>query len=656
MEPVMEWALDANRNTTNLRCGCALCAPASSGASAGATGAGAANGTAQGSLPYYIAALLPEDQPRWSSTGGVGETVGTASTVTYSFLSAPPTYAGDDDGYRFAALNSAQKTACRQAFALWANVCNLTFTEVTDSASSRIRIGTNDQSGASSGYAYYPAINSGGDIYFANDLSQMSDPTVGSFGFSTVIHEIGHAIGLKHPGDYNSTGGGTEGPYLPSAEDSTLYSVMSYNDHPTMGGSVQNTMPSIYDIAAVQYLYGADTSYASGDTTYSYSNSSAFMATIWDGGGTDTIDASNQSHAAVISLTAGAFSSIGVGTTASSTASNNVAVAYNVTIENAVGGSAADTITGNGAANRLEGGAGDDALTGGGGDDALVGGAGDDALVGGSGTDVAVFTGARSGYRVAAVSDGTFTVADLTVGRDGTDTLTGVETLRFSDQSIAAAASSTVTARFSAYAYAAMNSDLFAAFGTDETALERHYINNGRNEGRAVAGFDPYAYAAMNSDLFAAFGTDTTALTRHYVNNGRTEGRSASGFDPYAYAAMNSDLFTAFGTNASSLISHYINNGRSEGRAASGFDPYAYAAMNSDLFTAFGTNASSLISHYVNNGRAEGRAASGFNVQGYAAMNSDLFAAFGTNVSSLVAHYVNNGRAEGRDPGVLTSG
>ncbi len=551
----MAWSMDETVSA-NLRCGCALCGPGSAavGSTAGAAGAL----TPSRDTAYYIAALLPGGEPRWSSDGSPGGTVGTASSVTYSFLSSSPTYAGADDRSGFAAANDSQKSAFRQAFALWATVCNLTFTEVTDSASSRIRIGTNNQGNVSSGYAYYPALTSGGDIYLANDMSGMDNPTYGSWMFSTVTHEIGHAIGLKHPGDYNAGGGGTEGPYLPSGEDNRQYSVMSYNDNPTMSG-LRSSMPSLYDIAAVQYLYGANTGYAAGDSTYSYSDSSSFLATIWDGGGTDTIDASNQSLACTISLTAGSFSSIGVGTSTSA-AGNNVGIAFNVTIENAVGGSAGDIISGNSAANRLEGGAGDDTLTG---------GAGDDTLIGGAGTDVAVFSGARSAYQVTTTADGATTVLHLSSGSDGTDTLSGVETLRFSDQDVTVArtvTSTTVTPRFSAAAYAALNSDLFSAFGTDTASLTRHYVNNGRSEGRSASGFDPYAYAALNSDLFAAFGTDVTSLTRHYVNSGRSEGRSATGFNVQGYAAANSDLFSAFGTDTTSLVRHYVNSGRGEGR------------------------------------------------------------------------------------------
>ena len=92
-----------------------------------------------------------------------------------------------------------------------------------------------------------------------------------------------------------------------------------------------------------------------------------------------------------------------------------------------VGMAGDDNLIGNSLANTLRGGAGNDVLMGAGGDDTLDGGAG---------LDTAVFTGVRSAYTVA-VSGGTVVVTDLIAGRDGRDTLTSVERLRFADKSLA---------------------------------------------------------------------------------------------------------------------------------------------------------------------------------------------------------------------------
>lgn len=201
---------------------------------------------------------------------------------------------------------------------------------------------------------------------------------------------------------------------------------------------------------------------------------------------------------------------------------------------------------------------------------------------------------------------------------------------------------------FTLSAYKALNPDLAAVFGGNDVAYVRHYISNGRAEGRVSTGFDAEAYAAQNPDLFRAFGLDATSLAGHYRTSGKAEGRVTDGFDADAYAAQNPDLFRAFGTDHAALIKHYISNGKAEGRVATGFDVEAYAALNGDLYRAFGLDAAKLIGHYISNGQAEGRLSQGFDAETYAALNPDLLNAFGLDHSALINHYIQNGRAEGR--------
>ena len=124
-----------------------------------------------------------------------------------------------------------------------------------------------------------------------------------------------------------------------------------------------------YDIAALQAIYGVNWSTNSGDTTYTWSEttgemfingvgqgapgSNRILQTIWDGGGTDTIDLSGYSMAQLLTLEAGEFSNVGgyVG---------NFSIAIGAVIENAIGGSGNDTITGNSADNQITGGGGTD--------------------------------------------------------------------------------------------------------------------------------------------------------------------------------------------------------------------------------------------------------------------------------------------------------
>ncbi|MBC7906150.1 MAG: M10 family metallopeptidase C-terminal domain-containing protein [Rhodospirillaceae bacterium] len=307
------------------------------------------------SLPYYVNAVLYPQDWRWNADYAHG----TAITVSYSFMSSSPGVYG---GFR--TFSDADKAGAREALAEWAKVCNITFKEV--SSGGQIAFGNADvggasgmtlwqgTSGASSGWKTTHA-----DVYMSSTMGLgYAD---GSFGFRAMLHEVGHALGLKHTFD-------TSGTTMSGIENTAQYSVMSYDNPPSTPNSQPYT-PQLYDMAAVQYLYGANKATNAGDTVYQWSNAKASVMTIWDGGGNDTMDGSNQTVNCVLDLRAGQFSSIGVYNGAP--AKNDVTIAFGVVIEKAVGGSGNDTIIGNDAANVLVGGSGADRLTGGSGGDAF---------------------------------------------------------------------------------------------------------------------------------------------------------------------------------------------------------------------------------------------------------------------------------------------
>jgi Ca2+-binding RTX toxin-like protein len=93
-----------------------------------------------------------------------------------------------------------------------------------------------------------------------------------------------------------------------------------------------------------------------------------------------------------------------------------------------------DIVSGGNDEDLLIGGEGDDQLDGGGHNDMLVGGAGDDIIEGGEGGDTAAFSGSRDQYVVTQNDDGSFSVADRVEGRDGTDTVSGVEKFVFAGE------------------------------------------------------------------------------------------------------------------------------------------------------------------------------------------------------------------------------
>jgi serralysin len=188
---------------------------------------------------------------------------------------------------------------------------------------------------------------------------------------------------------------------------------MSYYRQSTSDYNTYSSAPALYDVAAVQYLHGSNISVRSGDDTYVFSNTtSPFTKVIWDGGGNDTIDASAQTRSVEIELSSGAFSSIGISSYSyyyAYSAIDNISIAFDTDIENAVGGSGADTLIGNSLNNSLSGGSGGDTLKGENGDDTLKGAAGADWLYGGNGNDF-----------LSGDAD-----SDYLYGADGNDTLDG---------------------------------------------------------------------------------------------------------------------------------------------------------------------------------------------------------------------------------------
>ena len=128
--------------------------------------------------------------------------------------------------------------------------------------------------------------------------------------------------------------------------------------------------PMVYYIAPLQSLYGANMRHNASDTTYNFKPDTPFIEAIWDAGGTDTLDFSNFSKANTISLVEGEYSTIGFDVDWSMT--DNLGIAFDAIIENAIGGSGDDTIKGNDSSNSIEGGPGNDVIDGGKGNDSAV--------------------------------------------------------------------------------------------------------------------------------------------------------------------------------------------------------------------------------------------------------------------------------------------
>ena len=336
--------------------------------------------------------------------------------------------------YNVMGLTSAGQTLARAAFASWANVTNLVFEEVTSGGNITL---DDNQSGAfawssvSNGFITSASINIG--IGWLNSYGTAID----SYSFQTYVHEIGHALGFGHGGAYNATA--TYGIDNLYENDIWSYTIMSYFDQREAGfGTYRVVMgPGLADIVAVHNLYGANTTFNSGDDVYghnatagslydfaNYSNAPAF--TVYDTGGADTLDASGYSANQIINLNAEALSSIGGNI-------NNISIARGVVIEGAIGGDGADSLFGNSDGNFLVGNAGADTLDGSAGDDSLDGSAGGDSLIGGEGLDLLTYAGATdamtidlAGHRVtSAAGNDTLSGIEHVFGGEGADSILG---------------------------------------------------------------------------------------------------------------------------------------------------------------------------------------------------------------------------------------
>lgn len=339
----------------------------------------------------------------------------TGITLTYCFPRTLPAGASADDARGFAPMSLVQQQAVRAALAEWAAVANIVFVEVESDGN--IVFASNDQGDATDAYAYLPdAVARYTSAVFTNSrvpLDAYMAP--GEAGFTILLHEIGHTLGLKHPGYYDGANDETGGPYLPGHLDSRAYTQMSYNGAGTLElVGKEGLTPMLYDIQAVQYLYGANPAWRSGDDVYTFGADSA-PRTIWDGGGFNVFDFSACTEGADVDLRPGELSSTCAGF-------DNIAIAYGATIHKAVTGAGSDTIRASDAGSIIESGAGSDTIHG---------GAGDDRIAGGEGLDTLVLDGQAAQYTLSATADGWL------VEGFGRDLVAGVERIRFSDTTMA---------------------------------------------------------------------------------------------------------------------------------------------------------------------------------------------------------------------------
>ncbi|MFK7754842.1 MAG: hypothetical protein AB8B51_20130 [Sedimentitalea sp.] len=358
-------------------------------------------------------------------------------------------------------------------------------------------------------------IEDNGDVWFGSNPVFLT-PEAGNYAWATTLHEIGHAMGLKHAHEDGRTP-------IPTAFDTMEYTVMTYRSYvgaesdfyKNADGSFAQTY-MMADIAALQYMYGANYAINSGNTAYKWNPNSGdtlvngevgidvggnkIFATLWDGGGIDSFDLTSYSTTVVIDLRPGGhsvFSSaqladLGDGNSARGNIFNAKLFQGNEAslIENAFAGSGNDVIHGNQTGNGLYGGDGDDSVYGYAGDDRLFGQRDDDTLRGGDGDDLLSGGGGN----------------DTRYGQTGDD-------------------------------------ELYAYFGSDSlyggTGADRLHGDQGNNALFGGSGNDTYVHYASATNTFIEFaneGIDTLEIAAS------TSG--IAGFDLANYANIENLTFT----------------------------------------------------------------------------------------------------------------
>lgn len=382
--------------------------------------------------------------------------------ITYSFDDVvPPIYKEEDVDLAdtWAALTPALQDASETVMRRADEIIATTFTNVARGGGIRFSTDTVD----TTSHGYYPSADElGGDMFLGRNVGNRLEN--GDSALETITHELGHALGLKHTHEAE----GLE--VLPRAEDNVSNAIMSYVEYkykipvftvdiPNEDVNVESSycyqeMFQVYDIAALQHIYGIETTTRTGNDVYAFGEE-AFYYAIWDAGGIDTIDLSATTCANTIRLAEGAHSDVNYRSVEEQivqsqvmvkdalkedfyngwieeiytddrediyTGENALSIAYGAIIENATGGSRNDIFYDNFVNNVLRGGGGDDTF--------YLGAGGFDTIVGGNGMDSLMLSLSREDVQMERFSTG----ETVLVATNFAIKMSEVESIHFDDQ------------------------------------------------------------------------------------------------------------------------------------------------------------------------------------------------------------------------------